>query len=98
MTNLTDNGQRQRDRLAMHVGLMAHLLQIGAPLVLIQAQCLSLRTMCKEFTDLDDEDKDAWVQVDTLLSDDVAAAIGDRFEVPDDLSGLIQDDDGEETP
>lgn len=96
MSQLTEHGQRQRDRLAMHVGLMVHLLQMGAPLVLVQAQCISLRTMLKEVIDLD-EDKDAWIQVDQLLSDEIGAAIGDRFEIPNDLSGL-RDSGKEESP
>lgn len=97
MSQLTTHGQRQRDRLAMHVGLMVHLLQRGAPLVLVQAQAVSLRTMLKEIVDLEDESPDAWMQVTTLLSDEIASAIAEGMgEAPSDISSLVEEDPGED--
>lgn len=97
MSTLTQNGEKQRDRLAMHIGLMVALLQRGAPLTLVQSQCISLRKMLKQIIDLEEEDGDAWMQVTQLLPDEVAELLLEgRDAVPDDLSCL--DDDGEEKP
>ena len=69
---LSTAGKAQIDRLAMHVGLMSVLLQGGAPLSLIQSQCVSLRTMLKEILDIEDEHPSAMVQIQQMLPDDVA--------------------------
>ena len=90
MKNLTDHGIEQSRRLAMHLGLMAVLLQRGAPLTLIQTQCLHLRTMLAEIIALD-EAPDAYVQVTQLIDDTLAELLAEGNQVPDDLSSL---DDG----
>lgn len=78
---------RQVQRLAMHVGLMAVLLQRGAPLSLVQAQCVSLRTMLREVLDLE-EPGGAYVQVLQLLPAEVAEALAEDAQVPDTPEGL----------
>lgn len=84
---LTETGARQTERLALHVGLMVTLLQRGAPLSLIKVQCLHLRGMLSEYIDLD-EDNAAFVQVSQLLPDDVADALTENPDIPDDISSL----------
>ena len=92
MSTLSPHGERQIERLAMHVGLMAVLIQRPTPLPLVQAQCVSLRQMLREVIDLDQEPGDAQVCVSRLLPAEVAEALAECIECPDDLSGL---DDGE---
>ncbi|MCW2671794.1 MAG: hypothetical protein JWP14_383 [Frankiales bacterium] len=87
-TYLSPHGARQVERLALHVGLMAVLLQRGAPLSLVQQQCLGLRVMLREITDLEDEALAAFVRVPFLLPSEVAEALAEGVEAPDDLEGL----------
>lgn len=87
MKNLTDHGVEQSRRLAMHLGLMAVLIQRGSPLSLIQTQCLHMRTMLAEIINLD-ESPDAWVQVTQLIDDSLAELLAEGNDVPDDLSSL----------
>ena len=85
---LTAHGQHQIDRLAMHIGLMSVLIQGGAPLSLVQSQCVSLRAMLREILDLDDEHPSALIKVAQMLPDDVAEALAHGHVMPDDLSGM----------
>lgn len=86
-TKLSDHGQQMTERLAMHVGLMAFMLQRGASLNLIQVQCQHLRGMVQEYISLDDDPR-AEVQVTELLSPEIASAILGDTDVPDDLSSI----------
>lgn len=86
--NLSKHGEQQVQRLAMHIGLMAYLIQSGAPLVLVQSQTALLRTMLSEILLLD-EPAGAYVQMTQLLSPEVAEALAENYEVPDSPEGLL---------
>ena len=86
--DMSAHADRQVERLALHVGLIAVLLQQGAPLSLVQQQCLGLRVMLKEITDLDDEPTTAYVQMPYLLPPEVAEALAEGVEAPDNIDGL----------
>ncbi len=86
-TKLTEHGQQMTERLAMHVGLMAYMIQHGASLNLVQVQCQHLKGMLSEYIALDDDPR-AQVQVTELLSVEIASALMGDAEVPDDLSSI----------
>ena len=86
--NLSDHGELQVHRLAMHVGLMAYLVQTGASLNLVQSQATMFRTVLSEILALD-EAPDASVQMPQLLSSDIADALAEDWEVPDTPGELI---------
>ena len=86
--NLSDHGELQVHRLAMHVGLMAYLVQTGASLNLVQSQATMFRTVLSEILALD-EAPDASVQMPQLLSSDIADALAEDWEVPDTPGELL---------
>lgn len=76
------------ERLGLHLGISAIMLQQGTPTTILKQQVVALRDVAKDF--LDDEDLPSFTQLVELLPDGVAEGLAEaeEFTVPDDLEGL----------